>query len=686
MILLSAALLTVCTGNLFAQKKKTENDYNYKKAYEALTSEQDEEKALELVNKQLQETPDFVDALLLRIRLLREAGEYSAAMQDINHALKVNNPKKSGMANSTLYWWKAYIYQDMGDLKNAGTFFQKAYELARKDNKEHEQSIGLDYAQALYNLDDRDGADAIYQKLLAADESDLTAMVGLSRNLIDRERYDEALQWLDQCEKYNSNYAEIYRFKAVAYNKKGEITKAIDASLEWIKKNEDASLNVVMPVLVKNPNYAEAAIKALIKQGDDQSTWKILLSQLYERTHRYAEAVKVYNELESAMGPYSQINFRRSNCYAELGLYDQAIADITKGMEEEADWMDYCQRGDYYRYIGDIDTAISDFSAAIEDAPREDFPYYRRGWCYEMKGDRKKAMADYNVGIDLGGNYPYLYLMRGELFLLEGKKSAADADFGMILQKDTVARDRSCRMYALHFLGRDKEAEEWMDKMVASDPEDSETYYDKACLYARMGRLQESVAALRTAFEKGFRSFAHIRLDDDMDPIRNLPEFKALIEEYEALHATYLREYELSVPETIVPEFTRVTEVLMKRSAGGTFEIPCEINGLPLQMIFDTGASIVSISSLEATFMLKNGYLSSKDIKGTRYFSNADGSINPGTIITLREVKVGEAVLKNVEASVVRNQGAPLLLGQTVLERFGSITIDNQANKLIIKH
>ena len=56
------------------------------------------------------------------------------------------------------------------------------------------------------------------------------------------------------------------------------------------------------------------------------------------------------------------------------------------------------------------------------------------------------------------------------------------------------------------------------------------------------------------------------------------------------------------------------------------------------------------------------------------------------TVITLREIKIGDAVLHNVDASVVKSQKAPLLLGQSAMERFGTITIDNQNNKLIIKH
>jgi clan AA aspartic protease (TIGR02281 family) len=117
----------------------------------------------------------------------------------------------------------------------------------------------------------------------------------------------------------------------------------------------------------------------------------------------------------------------------------------------------------------------------------------------------------------------------------------------------------------------------------------------------------------------------------------------------------------------------------------GVYEVPCTINDLPLKFIFDTGASTTTISSVEAAFMLKNGYLKESDIRGKEYYSTATGEIHEGTIIRLREIKIGEAVLRNVDASVTHSQQAPLLLGQSVMERFGTITIDNKTSKLTIK-
>ena len=94
--ILAVILLTVLCRNVYAQKNKTDNDYNLQKAFEVLREEKDDAKALDLVCKQILETPDNVDALILRVRLLRRKHEYGQALQDINHAIKVNKPKKTG--------------------------------------------------------------------------------------------------------------------------------------------------------------------------------------------------------------------------------------------------------------------------------------------------------------------------------------------------------------------------------------------------------------------------------------------------------------------------------------------------------------------------------------------------------------------------------------------------------------
>ncbi|MFY7741571.1 MAG: retropepsin-like aspartic protease family protein [Flavobacterium sp.] len=125
--------------------------------------------------------------------------------------------------------------------------------------------------------------------------------------------------------------------------------------------------------------------------------------------------------------------------------------------------------------------------------------------------------------------------------------------------------------------------------------------------------------------------------------------------------------------------------VLEMEFENGVRYVWIEINGIRLRFIFDTGASSICISQAEATVLYRQGTLQKEDILNIEYFQDATGKISEGTKVNLREVKIGNMILENVEALVIDNVNAPLLLGQTVLERFGSIEIDNVKGKIIFK-
>lgn len=122
----------------------------------------------------------------------------------------------------------------------------------------------------------------------------------------------------------------------------------------------------------------------------------------------------------------------------------------------------------------------------------------------------------------------------------------------------------------------------------------------------------------------------------------------------------------------------------MKKLPDGTYEIPCKVNNLNLNFIFDTGASDVSISSTEALFMLKNGYLLESDITGKERYLDANGNISEGTTIKIRKLEFEGLTLNNVDASIVHNLDAPLLLGQSAISRLGKIQIDPISGTLSI--
>ena len=113
---------------------------------------------------------------------------------------------------------------------------------------------------------------------------------------------------------------------------------------------------------------------------------------------------------------------------------------------------------------------------------------------------------------------------------------------------------------------------------------------------------------------------------------------------------------------------------------GGIKTIPVKLNGVSMDMIFDTGCSGMSISLNELLTMQKNGKFSESDIVGITEATIADGSVVEKGLINLHEVEIGGKdgiILHNVQASVALNQIAPILLGNGVIDAVASVEVDN---------
>lgn len=677
------AVLCFAPQPMSAQKKEGTGEYKCRKAIDILEDGGDPQEARKLIDENISEYPDHIPSYFVRASLDRNDGDYGTALKVIDKAMDKNH-RKSGITDANLLWWKATVYDEMGDTRKGMETMLQVVKMARKEDKANLRDMLETLAQFHYDLGQFDESDAVYKEMISMDEADQLPMVGLARNMIARERYDEALSILDDCSKYDSSYEEIYRFQVKAYYGKKDYKKMIDVMVKLSGMSEDYEyLDIEM--LKHDKKYAAAVLKGKIASEKDNAMWKLALADFHMACYRYSDAVGILNGLIDEYGNNPDLLEMRADCYLEMGMVEESLADFTKCIDMSDGGTAAFFRGmraHAYRCGGMYPEAVRDFSAYVDYYPTDAYGYYSRGWCHELSGDDEAAMEDYDNGIAVDEDYPYIYLMRGEINLKRGKRELAESDFELVILKDTIMKDGSCRQYALHFLGRDDEALEWMEKLIEEDPDNPGPWYDKCCLLARMGRPDESVAALEAAFERGFRRFPHIEHDDDVDTIRDREDFKAIVRKYRQKFA----DESLKLQQEVIGGHEElVSEVDMRKVYGGTYEVACSVNGLPLKMIFDTGAADVTISSVEANFMLKNGYLSEDDIRGRRNYITASGDIHEGTVLRLKEVKLGDAVLKNVEASVVHSQKAPLLLGQSVLEKFGTITIDNVNSRILIR-
>ena len=109
---------------------------------------------------------------------------------------------------------------------------------------------------------------------------------------------------------------------------------------------------------------------------------------------------------------------------------------------------------------------------------------------------------------------------------------------------------------------------------------------------------------------------------------------------------------------------------------GGVYRIPCTVNGAKMKFIFDTGASNVCLSQSMAEYLYDNDYITKEDIIGTGSSSVADGRIVDHIIINLKDIEIAGQHLNNIQAVVIDGQNAPLLMGQSAIQKLGRFQLD----------
>jgi aspartyl protease family protein len=106
------------------------------------------------------------------------------------------------------------------------------------------------------------------------------------------------------------------------------------------------------------------------------------------------------------------------------------------------------------------------------------------------------------------------------------------------------------------------------------------------------------------------------------------------------------------------------TKIVLNASSGGHFFTQGQINGQAVQLVVDTGASVVSLSVVDAERIgLK--YKTGQAVQ----MSTANGVI-PGWRLKLASVRIGDVVVYDVDAIVSSGAMPYVLLGNSFLSRF----------------
>ena len=669
-------LVFFLSANVYSQNSvKRPDTYNYNRGLEELRNENYSE-ALNFFNKEIEADKQngYAYSWIAMIRHTQE--EYGRALTAVNMALKYI-PKRDVDFLSATYNVRAGIYLALEDTINALNDYASSIKTNPSEENTYEKRAQIYYEQDKYDL-----ADADYRQIIKLNPGGVMGFMGIGRNRNAQKRWQEAIEQFNHVANLYSDYSSVYSFRAESYIGQEKWPEATDDIIKALALDGDNKAFSLMQELKGSAfELLKTKMKIQSTKNPNNAYWPYCIGVMHEHNEEYEKAIPFYMEAQRIDA--DDFTLRRiSQCYYQLGDYHNALTNIQQAIDLDSTKVQYIPfKADILYEMGNSKAAIAEWDKHQVLYPEYGFGYYRRGWFKSLSGDEEGAIEDYNMCIALEPDASYAFASRGDAYSRLGKSEAAKADFLKVIEIEDTPEKYEFIHYAYQGLGDNEKAIEAIDTIIARNEDKKGNYYDAACMYSRMKSKEKALEYLEKSLESGYNRFAHIGIDHDMDFIRETTEFKSLMKKYEDIHNSKITKSTSSQTSNEL-----ITTEIPFTKENGICNVKCKINDLPLYFVFDTGASTVSLSMVESTFMMKNGYLNKKDVIGSQYFMDANGNINEGTVINIRKVDFGGLELENIRASVVRNQNAPLLLGQTVLNRLGRIEIDNESKVLKITY
>lgn len=588
-------------------------------------------------------------------------------------------------------WWTGFVYGVRGDIYyKIGNYpaSREAYERSLQYNADN-SDISSSLADTYRALGEYDKSIAQYKAILQKDPAQPYIYADMAKSCILAGRYDEARQ---ACRMSLALYGEgnnrAYAYLGnLALAKDSNVIEACHWAMEAAFKGKwnDVTTNLLDTLVQINfPMIELAALQRLESQPND-ADHLALLYYLYRVKGMPVEKA-YYTQQIINQGEDKGYIFDLAQAYEQLGMFDEAVNNFQKVLENDsttANTINYViaraalRHGRYDMALAYIDKTFTD---GIEDA--QDLRLKAKIYRNMERHEDAIRILEKALALSKEEERRVYYLNLGEENIWAGHAEEGRNYLEMCLELGAPKRMNNITLaLAAASLGKIDEAHRYMRDIVAN-PQPSD-YIDLAMVYALTGEKEAALRNIRLDAEHTGNYLGNDLMHEyRYKPLWNDPDFQALANEQEQhLKAERARLQQLFKPQD---EEAGVTEIPFT-IVGGVNQVRCLINNLPLYFVFDTGASDVTISSVEANFMLKNGYLNEADFMGKQNFVTATGEIHEGTIINLREVRVGDITLTNIKASVVNSQSAPLLLGQSVFRRFGTLEVDNRQHVIRMK-
>ncbi len=292
------------------------------------------------------------------------------------------------------------------------------------------------------------------------------------------------------------------------------------------------------------------------------------LADCYSNRNDLGKAIPNYEKYLAIIPNSSWAHYNLGKAYYDLKKYNQSIKYYSGAIEIDNHFSDaYSNLGLVYYALKNYNSAIKNYKKAIELNQNDASTYYNLGIAYDDMKNYKEAIFAYKKAITLDPNLAEAYNGLGTVNEELQNYAEAIRDCKKAIELNpNFARAHNHLGIVFYDLKQYNKAIEESKKAVALDPNLAEAYnslgvtydeiknyseaisnyemaikvdpnymsgfYNLACLYSTQKNPTKSLRYFDQALKKKYKDLHGMESDEDLNNIRALPEFKAIMLKY----------------------------------------------------------------------------------------------------------------------------------------------------------